>query len=157
MNNSNDDNNNNNNDNNNDDNNDDNNDNNDNDDDNNDNNNQNYLSLIPEQVEFILFTKLVSWLSKLLLKAGDIAENPGPVIRSQNIRNILSFRLVITLLFVYSVKLRDNEGKCCVLNTLNNSFKDKSSFRMNKYINGYQNYKLKIGIDNYIAPSLFYQ
>ena len=59
-------------------NNDDNNDDNDNDEDNNDNNNQNYLSLIPEQVELILFSKLVSWLSKLLLKAGDIAENPGP-------------------------------------------------------------------------------
>ena len=110
-----DNNNNNNDDNNNDNNNNDNNDDNDNDDNNNDNNNQNYLSLIPEQVELILFSKLVSWLSKLLLKAGDIAENPGPVIRSQNIRNILSFRLVITLLFVYSVKLGDDEGKCCVL------------------------------------------
>ena len=94
----------------------------DNDESNDNNNNQNYLSLIPEQFELILFSKLVSWLSKLLLKAGDIAENPGPVVRSQNIRNILSFRLVITLLFVYSVKLGDNEGKCCVLNTLTNSF-----------------------------------
>jgi hypothetical protein len=93
--------------------------------------------------------KLVSWLSKLLLKAGDIAENPGPVIRSQNIRN--SFRLVLALLFGYSVKLGENEGKCCVFHTLNNSFNDKSSFGMNKYIHKYQNLKHKLGIDNYIS------
>jgi hypothetical protein len=49
------------------------------------------------------------------LKAGDIAENPGPVNGSQNIRNIVSFRLVLALLFVYSVKVGENEGKCCVL------------------------------------------
>jgi hypothetical protein len=67
------------------------------------------------------------------LKAGDIAENPGPVIRSQNIRNFISCRLVMALLFVYSIKLGENEGKYCVLNTLNNSFKDKSSYKMKKY------------------------
>jgi hypothetical protein len=109
------------------------------------------VSQIPVHVELIICSKLVSWLSKLLLKAGDIAENPGPVVRSQNIRNILSCRLVLALLFVYSVKLGENEGKCCVLNTLNNSFKDKSSFRMSKYIHRYQNFKLKIGIYNYIS------
>jgi hypothetical protein len=63
-------------------------------------------------------SNLVSWLSKLLLKAGDIAKNPGPENRSQNIRNTLSFRLVLALLFVYSVKIGENEGKCCVLNSL---------------------------------------
>ena len=79
------------------------------DNDNHNSNNQNYFSLIPQQFELILFSKLVSWLSKLLLKARDIAENPGPVIRSQNIRNILSFTLAWALLFVYSVKLGENE------------------------------------------------
>jgi hypothetical protein len=57
----------------------------------------------------------------------------------------------MALLFVYSVKLGENEGKCCVLNILNNSFKDISSYRMNKYIHRYQNLNLKIGIDNYIS------
>ncbi len=117
----------------------------------NSNDNKNYFSLIPQQFELTVFSKLVSWLSKLLLKAGDIAENPGPVIRSQNTKNILSFRIAMALLFVYSVELGENEGKCCVLNILNNSFKDKSSYRMNKYIHRYQNFKLKIGIDNFIS------
>ena len=53
----------------------------------------------------------------------------------------------MALLFVYSIKLGENEGKYCVLNTLNNSFKDKSSYIMKKYIHKYQNFKLKIGID----------
>jgi hypothetical protein len=70
------------------------------------------FSQIPVHVELIICSKLVNWLSKLLLKAGDIAENPGPVVRSKNFRNILSFRLVFALLFVYSVKLGENEGKC---------------------------------------------
>ena len=109
------------------------------------------FSQIPVHVELIICSKLVNWLSKLLLKAGDIAENPGPVVRSKNFRNILSVRLVFALLFVYSVKLGENDEKCLVLNSLSNSFKDNSSFRMNKYSYKYQNFKRKIGIDNYIS------
>ena len=96
------------------------NDNNNNDDDDNDNdsdnnnNNHKYFSL---QLQLTTLSKLVSWRLKLLLKAGDIAENPGPVNGSQDIRNILSFRLVLALLFVYTVKVGENEGKCCVLNS----------------------------------------
>jgi hypothetical protein len=86
-----------------------------NDNDNNNNNNNNNQKYFNIQVEIIIFSNLVSWLSILLLKAGDIAENPGPVIRSKNIRNIFSFRLVFALLFVYSVKLGENEEKCFVL------------------------------------------
>jgi hypothetical protein len=70
----------------------DNSDNSDNDDNGKNNDNKNYFSLIPQQFESTVISKLVSWLSKLLLKAGDIAENPEPAIGSQNIQNILSFR-----------------------------------------------------------------
>ncbi len=40
------------------------------------------------------------------------------------------------------------------LKTLNISFKDKSFYRMNKYIHRFQNFKLKIGIDNFIRSKL---
>jgi hypothetical protein len=73
------------------------NDNSDNNNNDNSNDNKNYFSLIPQQFGLSVFSKLVSWLSKLLLKAGDIAENLGPVIRYQNCRKILSFRSVMAV------------------------------------------------------------